>query len=71
MPAGPRRVSQLWCGACGRVEECPPDAFDRYARDGWPRCCGQVMSYFREPDPTGPDDDPARKPPPPPLPGPD
>jgi len=65
MPVGPHRVSQLWCGACGRVEECPPDAFDGYARDGWPRCCGQVMSYFREPEP-GPDDDPAGRSRPPP-----
>ena len=27
----------------------------RYTREGWPRCCGDVMSYFVQADPEMPD----------------
>lgn len=40
----------LRCGQCGRAET--PSAADvaGYARSGWPKCCGQVMSYTSESD---------------------
>lgn len=41
----PHRVGRcLACAACGRVIPCGDDEIDRYAGDGWPRCCGEVMS---------------------------
>jgi hypothetical protein len=34
----------LVCADCGRLVPCPVEDVDRYASDGWPRCCGEVMS---------------------------
>jgi hypothetical protein len=28
---------------CGARRDCPLTALVRYARRGWPRCCGEVM----------------------------
>src|SRR5688572_29064353 len=50
-PAGPRTNWRLLqCGQCGRTET--PSAADvaGYSRSGWPKCCGQVMSYTSEAD---------------------
>jgi hypothetical protein len=35
---------RLSCDDCGRVLDCPGELLDRFAADGWPRCCGEVMS---------------------------
>lgn len=43
----PRRVVQ--CNTCGCAVECSADELLRYTREGWPRCCGQVMAFFTEP----------------------
>ena len=36
--------STLWCQECGRFQACSPVGAMRYARLGWPMCCGEVMS---------------------------
>lgn len=44
----------LRCTSCGRSEDCTADDNLRYARDGWPRCCREVMTLYVElgrPDP--------------------
>jgi hypothetical protein len=41
-----RRV--LWCMVCGDTRAATADDFLHYTRDGWPRCCNAVMSYFTE-----------------------
>jgi ribosomal protein S14 len=44
----------LRCPVCGRADEVTQDDLMRHARDGWPKCCGQVMAYFMEaPRPAG------------------
>jgi hypothetical protein len=35
--------SHLTCPLCGTRRDCPLTALVRYARRGWPRCCGEVM----------------------------
>lgn len=35
------------CQACGRREEPNRDQVAGYLARGWPRCCGQTMSYER------------------------
>jgi hypothetical protein len=45
-PVAPRRVVQ--CNACGRSADCTAEELLRYTRDGWPRCCGQVMAFYTE-----------------------
>src|SRR4051812_48953772 len=50
-PSG-RRL--LRCPVCGRADEVTHDDLMRHARDGWPKCCGEVMDYFLEaPRPAG------------------
>jgi hypothetical protein len=56
----------LWCSACGRADECAPADLLRYTREGWPRCCGQVMAYFAEAERPASDDTKTDRPP---LPG--
>jgi hypothetical protein len=46
----------LWCSACGRTQVCSADDLLGYARDGWPRCCNDVMAYFVRANPEMPDD---------------
>lgn len=43
---GVRRV--LLCNACGRRMDCSAEQLLGYTREGWPRCCGQVMAFFVE-----------------------
>ncbi len=47
----------LRCVACGRTEPCTADELLRFAVNGWPRCCGDVMA-LGPPDlaPPGTDD---------------
>ena len=42
----PRRLVR--CATCGRTE--PVSALDLagYTQSGWPRCCGDVMTYYLE-----------------------
>lgn len=35
--------SHLTCLLCGARRDCTLTALVRYARRGWPRCCGEVM----------------------------
>ena len=41
----------LLCDSCGRADEVTRADLMRHARDGWPRCCGEVMDYFMKPPP--------------------
>jgi hypothetical protein len=43
-PFGQPSRSTLWCQTCGRFQTCSPASAIRYARIGWPRCCGHAMS---------------------------
>jgi hypothetical protein len=43
-PAGGHRF--LRCPTCGRSTEVNHDELMRHSRDGWPKCCGQVMDYL-------------------------
>jgi hypothetical protein len=40
-----------WCGVCRRTEPFTNDDMKRYARDGWPECCGQKMMCYAPPRP--------------------
>ena len=42
----PRRL--LRCPACRRTDDVSHADLMRHTRDGWPKCCGQVMAYFAE-----------------------
>ncbi|MBN9120670.1 MAG: hypothetical protein J0I06_16220 [Planctomycetes bacterium] len=42
----PRRLVR--CDACDRTVGCSATDLLRYTREGWPRCCGQVMALFTE-----------------------
>jgi len=46
--AGVNARRMLWCMVCGNTRPASAEDFLRYSRDGWPRCCGAVMSYFTE-----------------------
>src|SRR5215211_1466649 len=45
-PDPAREMSVLRCKLCARTSECTSTDQIRYARNGWPRCCGQVMELF-------------------------
>jgi hypothetical protein len=49
----------LLCDACGRADEVTHADLVRHARDGWPRCCGEVMDCFTQAPP--PDRTPAAR----------
>jgi len=49
-PPGPHRVVR--CLVCGRSEDVSSDDLQGYMQSGWPHCCGEVMTYFMEADPT-------------------
>jgi hypothetical protein len=34
------------CARCGRSDECSASDLLRFTREGWPKCCGQVMALF-------------------------
>lgn len=53
------------CEQCGRADECSASDLLRFTREGWPRCCGQVMALFTEVEKRD-SDDTARDPPLPP-----
>lgn len=42
----PRRIVR--CNTCGRVVECTATDLLRYTREGWPKCCGHVVTCFTE-----------------------
>ena len=44
LPDGGRRI--LRCPTCGRSDEVTQTDLLRRSRDGWPKCCGQVMDYI-------------------------
>ena len=44
----PRRLVR--CFACGRSEEVSSADLVGYMQTGWPRCCGEVMTYYLEAD---------------------
>ena len=46
---GPRRLVR--CFTCGRSEDVSSADLVGYMQTGWPRCCGEVMTYFLEADP--------------------
>jgi hypothetical protein len=41
----------LHCDVCSRAVVVADDDLLRYARGGWPTCCGEVMAYFTEGEP--------------------
>lgn len=51
---GSRRLVR--CDQCGRSDECSASDLLRFTREGWPRCCGQVMVMFIEAEKRGPED---------------
>jgi hypothetical protein len=54
-PTGPN-FHLLRCLACGNTVECRAADILRYTRDGWPSCCGEVMTLFGPVDkPTPPE----------------
>jgi hypothetical protein len=53
-PHAPWASHVLWCGECGATLACSPGDVLRYARGGWPRCCGRVMYYGPAGDPRPP-----------------
>jgi hypothetical protein len=53
-PPGTRRLVR--CDQCGRTDECSPSELLRFTREGWPKCCGQVMALFTEAEKRGSDD---------------
>lgn len=57
---GPRRL--LRCDTCARSEENSAEELLRYTREGWPKCCGQVMAVFTEAVPSAADDTALDKP---------
>jgi hypothetical protein len=42
-PAAPSTQRHIRCGTCRRRFPCTPEDLLRYARDGWPKCCAEVM----------------------------
>jgi hypothetical protein len=44
------------CDSCERMVECSAADLLRYTREGWPKCCGQVMALFTEAARSEPDD---------------
>jgi hypothetical protein len=42
-PAVPTVERHVRCGSCRRRFPCSPTDQLRYAKEGWPRCCGEVM----------------------------
>ncbi|HEX4592406.1 MAG TPA: hypothetical protein VH120_20920 [Gemmataceae bacterium] len=48
MPSSSRLVTVrlLRCLQCGKTIECQPADLMRYMTTKWPRCCGEVMTYF-------------------------
>ena len=40
----PRRL--LRCYGCGRIDEVSAADLPGYMATGWPRCCGEVMTYL-------------------------
>jgi hypothetical protein len=45
-PVTSRVTHLVRCAPCGRTIECAPTDALRYTREGWPKCCGQVMTLF-------------------------
>ncbi len=45
LPVG-RAPRARWC------DECDPEEMLRYTRDGWPKCCREVMTLFTPTDMT-------------------
>lgn len=43
----------LYCFLCGGSQRYRPRDADRYARRGWPVCCGEVMSLYPVPHEPG------------------
>jgi|GEM_PF-4569433 len=43
----------LRCGSCARTAECTPADQLAYARNGWPRCCAEVMELVVPPEVDG------------------
>jgi hypothetical protein len=52
-PSQSRRLSLLWCRACGRMLQRTPADMLQYTTSGWPSCCGQVMELFVQTDRPG------------------
>jgi hypothetical protein len=44
--SNPRRLVR--CDSCNGTVECSAADLLRYTREGWPKCCGQVMGLFTE-----------------------
>ena len=51
------------CDQCGRADECSASDLLRYTREGWPKCCGNVMALFSEAEKPGSDDTTLDRPP--------
>ena len=43
----------VMCHTCGRTEAVAAADLPGYMESGWPRCCGEVMTYYLEADWSG------------------
>lgn len=45
----PARIAGLLrCPTCEAIETFNPAELEKYARSGWPTCCGETMTLFTE-----------------------
>jgi hypothetical protein len=56
--AQPRRHWLLQCSACHKVIDCSQADLDAYVQNGWPHCCGRIMTLFAQAPRPGPDRQP-------------
>jgi hypothetical protein len=45
------------CEVCGRTDPCSVGDLLRFTREGWPKCCGAVMTYYTAAPIPAPTDD--------------
>jgi len=57
------------CDVCGRTDTCTPDELLRFTRQGWPKCCGAVMTFYTVAERPDPNDTKLNTPSLPPTPG--
>ena len=49
MPGNPNPSQHvLVCNQCGRVRQVTPEQQLKYISQGWPKCCGGIMTLYLE-----------------------
>lgn len=51
-----RPAGILVCHVCKKQLECSASSLLAYTRDGWPKCCDEVMTVYTRIEKAGPDD---------------